>query len=102
MAGTKRQLEKTAGSTLSFEQAMDRLDKIVSEMEGGSLSLEDMIARFEEGQGLLQTCGAKLNEVEKRIEVLVKKGEQVSCVPLVADEDVAGNLDRERDGVLPL
>jgi exodeoxyribonuclease VII small subunit len=57
----------------SFEQSLERLEKIVDEMERGNLPLDDMIARFEEGQGLLKVCRKKLNEVQKKVEVLVKK-----------------------------
>ena len=60
--------------TVSFETAMARLEKVVGEMEEGRLPLEQMIARFEEGQRLVQFCSKKLNEVEKRVEILVKKG----------------------------
>jgi exodeoxyribonuclease VII small subunit len=59
---------------VSFETAMARLEKVVGEMEEGRLPLEQMIARFEEGQRLVQFCSKKLNEVEKRVEILVKKG----------------------------
>jgi len=57
----------------SFEASIERLEKIVADMEGGKLSLDDMIARFEEGQALIKLCSAKLDEVEKKIEVLVTK-----------------------------
>jgi exodeoxyribonuclease VII small subunit len=63
---------------IGFEKAMARLDKIVGEMEGGSLTLEEMISRFEEGQSLVKLCGEKLNEVEKKVEMLVKKGDEIS------------------------
>ncbi len=69
--------EKKAGT--SFEKSMDRLETIVSEMEDGDLSLDAMITRFEEGQKLLKRCSTKLNEVERKIEVLVKKGDQVEA-----------------------
>jgi len=71
---------------LSFENALERLEQIVGEMEDGSLSLDKMIARFEEGQSLLKFCTQKLNEVEKKIEVLVKKGDKVTSEPLDEDE----------------
>lgn len=57
----------------NFEKSLERLEKIVEEMEEGNLPLDDMIARFEEGQGLLKVCRKKLNEVQKKVEVLVKK-----------------------------
>ncbi len=63
---------------IGFEKAMERLDKIVGEMESGSLTLEEMISRFEEGQSLIKFCGEKLNEVEKKVEMLVKKGDEIT------------------------
>ncbi|MBM4148647.1 MAG: exodeoxyribonuclease VII small subunit [Lentisphaerae bacterium] len=66
---------------MAFEKAMDRLEVIVSEMEGGSLGLEEMMARFEEGRKLVVLCTRKLNEVERRIEILVKQGDGEEAVP---------------------
>ncbi len=56
---------------VSFEKSLERLEAIVKEMEGGELSLDDLIKRFEEGQKLVAVCGRKLNEVERKIELLV-------------------------------
>ncbi len=67
--------------TVTFEQALQRLETIVEEMEKGTLGLEDMLARFEEGQRLLRFCSVKLNEVEKRVELLVKQGDKLSVQP---------------------
>ncbi|MDP6490987.1 MAG: exodeoxyribonuclease VII small subunit [Kiritimatiellia bacterium] len=65
-----------------FEKSMERLEAVVSEMEGGDLSLEDMIKRFEEGQKLIGFCSKKLDEVERKIEILVKKDSgEVEAVP---------------------
>jgi len=64
-----------------FEESMARLEKIVAEMEDGQLSLEQMIARFEEGRNLTKNCTKTLNEVERKIEMLVKKGEDVVAEP---------------------
>jgi exodeoxyribonuclease VII small subunit len=79
----------------SFEQSLARLEAIVREMEGGELGLEDMIGRFEEGQGLLKFCGRKLDEVERRIEILVKKGETVEAQPF--GEEAGGADEEESD-----
>ncbi len=54
-----------------FEDSLARLEQIVEDMESGSLGLEDLIGRFEEGQGLIKFCPGKLNAVEKKIEVRV-------------------------------
>ena len=57
-----------------FDEALARLEQIVEQMEAGTLDLDAMVASFEEGQRLIQFCSKKLNEVERRIEVLVKDG----------------------------
>ena len=56
-----------------FEDALKRVEQIVEQMERGELGLDELVARFEEGQRLVQFCSGKLNEVEQRIEKLVKK-----------------------------
>lgn len=78
--------EKKPDAEPAFEQALERLEKLVGEMEGGRLSLEQMMAHFEEGSGLVRLCTRKLNEVEKKIEVLVKKDGAVSTTPFAAEE----------------
>ena len=64
-----------------FDAAMNRLETLVGEMESGTLSLEKMIERFEEGQKLIKVCSKTLNEVERKIEILVKKGDAVTAEP---------------------
>ena len=59
---------------LTFEAALKRLETIVDQMESGETDLDTMIASFEEGQRLVKFCTAKLNEVEKKIEKIVKDG----------------------------
>lgn len=58
-----------------FEDAMKRLEDIVEDLEGGELPLEDSLKTFEEGMKLLTFCSNKLDEVEKRVTVLVKESE---------------------------
>jgi len=65
-------MAKKEESPVGFEQALKRLEEIVSGMESGTLDLDKMIASFEEGQQLLKFCSGKLDEVEKRIEKIVK------------------------------
>ena len=55
-----------------FDEALQRLEQIVEQMESGEMDLEAMVAAFEEGQRLIGFCSGKLNEVERRIEMLVK------------------------------
>jgi len=68
-------------SEVPFEVSLKRLEQLVSEMEGGDLSLDQMINHFEEGSVLVEKCGKRLNEVEKRIEKLVKKDGKITTEP---------------------
>ena len=94
MTRKKTESQDPAAGTPAFEEALDRLETIVGEMEGGKLSLEDMMARFEEGQSLVKICTQKLNQVERRIEILMKEGDHVVAKPFAeqgegADEETA-------------
>jgi exodeoxyribonuclease VII small subunit len=71
-----------------FESALDDLEQVVEQLESGELSLEDSLAAFEKGVGLVKFCNQKLNEVEKRIEMLVKDKE--GKLQLKAFEDLPG------------
>ena len=73
--------KKAAKQEQTFEQALERLDVIVKEMEEGSLSLETVMAHFEEGMETVKFCTDKLNEVEKKIELLVDKNGELATVP---------------------
>lgn len=58
---------------LTFENALEELEKIVNKMEKNQLSLDDMMKHFERGKKLSDFCGEKLNEFEKKVELLVKE-----------------------------
>ena len=102
---------KTASSGESFEKALGRLDRIVEDMEGGALSLDEMMTQFEEGQKLVQKCTRTLNDVEKKIFRMTAQDEARHVAygvmhikyALVNDPDVAGEiheiLDRGEDMV---
>ncbi|MGI6088028.1 MAG: exodeoxyribonuclease VII small subunit [Kiritimatiellia bacterium] len=72
---------KKTTRTPDFEKSLERLEKIVQEMEDGDLPLEKMMQHFEEGMRLLRFCSHKLNEVEQKIEVLIKQDEAVQLKP---------------------
>jgi exodeoxyribonuclease VII small subunit len=55
-----------------FEAAMARLEEIVHALEAGNLSLDDSLRVFEEGTGLLRLCTRRLEEAERRIEILLQ------------------------------
>ena len=60
---------------LSFEEALQRLETIVAQLENGGLALEDSMKAFEEGMKLNAFCTAKLKEAETKIEKLVRSKE---------------------------
>jgi exodeoxyribonuclease VII small subunit len=70
-----------------FEKSLERLETIVREMESGALSLEKMMKHFEEGMSLVGICSAKLNEVERKIELLVKQGDKTTLAPFATPEE---------------
>ncbi len=93
--------KKTNEDTLSFEKSMDRLEAIVSDMEGGELSLDAMIKRFEEGQSLIKFCTGKLDEVERKIEKLLTTDGDVKTEPFGEEADVPSvELDDDENGEL--
>ena len=57
---------------LKFEDALARLEQIVSALEAGNLALEESLKVFEEGIGLARFCAQYLSDAERRIELLAK------------------------------
>jgi exodeoxyribonuclease VII small subunit len=55
-----------------FEGALNKLEKIVSKLEEGDLPLEESLKLFEEGIRLSRFCNQKLDEAEKKVEILSK------------------------------
>ena len=77
---------KLAGADLSFETAMDRLEKIVEQMESGQLPLEDLIVRYEEGMNLVKVCQERLASAEQKIEIIARNN---AGKPVVKDFEAA-------------
>ncbi len=65
--------KKTADSSVSFEQALERLEEIVGALEKGDAPLEKGLGLFEEGVGLSRQCHSMLETAEGRIRKLVKE-----------------------------
>jgi len=67
---------------LTFEELLRRLEEVLAQLEGGKLSLEDALARFEEGMRLRALCEKKLKGVELRMEKLVQENGGLRARPL--------------------
>ena len=59
-------------ATIKFEEALARLEAIVSELERGQLPLDDSMRIFEEGMKLSKTCLKMLEDAERKVEILIK------------------------------
>lgn len=57
---------------MKFEEALKKLEKIVSDLESGNLSLDDSLKKYEEGVKLAQFCSKKLESSRRKVEMLIK------------------------------
>jgi exodeoxyribonuclease VII small subunit len=79
---------------VSFESALAGLEAIVRELETGEISLEESLARYEKGVGLLKRCYAQLRQAEQKIVLLA--GEDAEGKPLAQAFDHAPALAGDR------
>ena len=71
-----------------FEAALARLEEIVAELESGELGLEQSLKLFEEGVKLARVCNARLEEAERKVEVLLKdKNGKMTTKPFEGEEE---------------
>ena len=61
---------------LSFEGALEKLEKIVATLESGGLTLEQSLKQFEEGMKLSRYCTRELEETEKKISLILEKSDE--------------------------
>ena len=62
----------TEPEVMNFEVALARLESVVSRLESGDLTLSESLRTFEEGVGLSRQCAERLDQVEARIELLIR------------------------------
>lgn len=71
-----------------FETGLKRLEEIVKKLETGELTLDSALKLFEEGIKLSRFCHTKLEEAERRVEILLKNGSgQTQAVPFEAENE---------------
>ena len=81
--------KKTAEPTISFEDALAKLEQCVQQLEDGQIGLEQALTCYEEGVGLLKQCYGLLQDAEKRVQALSgvdDKGQPITR-PLAADPE---------------
>ena len=65
---------------LSFEESLEMLEAIVKEIEGGYLTLKDLMSHYSEGVGLAKNCMGALERAEQTMDLLVKENEATGKV----------------------
>ena len=70
-----------------FEEALGRLEDTVKRMEAGDMTLEESLKAFEEGIKLARLCSRKLDEAERRVEILLKQEEELVIRPFMVKEN---------------
>jgi exodeoxyribonuclease VII small subunit len=72
----------------TFETSLSSLEKIVRKLEQGELSLEESLKLFEDGVKLSRECQERLNQAERRIEILLKDGDGNPMLQAVNKDDL--------------
>ena len=87
----------TGGNKISngvkFENALKKLEEIVSHLETGDVPLEESLAKYEEGVKLVRLCQKKLEQAKKKIEILVKTADGRIKVEDFAEESAKRKKD---------
>ena len=82
---------RTLSKNLSFEKALERLQEIVAALDDPEKGLESSLELFEEGVSLSRFCRAKIDEIQKRVDVVLKESaDSLVTEPL---EDESDELD---------
>ena len=64
-----------------FEESLQRLEKVVAELEKGDIPLEKSLGLFEEGMRLSHACRKELEEAEGKVEILLKQNGKLQAEP---------------------
>jgi exodeoxyribonuclease VII small subunit len=92
-----RQSAAPTGAGEAYDVLVSRLERVVSELEGGTLTLEQSIEKFAEGVRLARDASRKLDDAERRVEMLVKNADgDVDAVALDAEGGRGSGSDAAR------
>jgi len=81
---------------IKFEDALKKLEKIVVDLESGELALDESMKKYEEGISLARICSKKLEAAQKKIEILVKKGDDFELAPFEGSDTDASEDSGEK------
>ena len=72
----------------TFEKALERLEEIVKMMEEGDMTLDDSLKAFEGGINLSRFCAKKLDDAERKVEMLMKSDGEEKVTPFTKEDEV--------------
>ena len=68
-----------------FEDSLKKLEDILRKMEAGDMTLEESLKAFEEGIKLSRICSERLDEAERRVDILLKEDEKLVAKPFMGE-----------------
>jgi exodeoxyribonuclease VII small subunit len=68
-----------------FEEALEKLEEIVRRMEAGEMNLEESLKAFEEGIKLSRFCAKKLDEADRRVDILLRQEGELVTKPFTEE-----------------
>ena len=68
-------------TTSLFEDSLEELEQLVSQLEQGDISLEESLKSFERGVTLTRTCQKALQEAEQKVQILIEKNGTLTMEP---------------------
>ena len=71
---------------IDFEASLGQLEKLVAQMEGGDLTLEQSLSAFEDGVKLTRECQKALAEAEQKVQILMEQNGELVTRPFDAEE----------------
>ncbi|MBK9065049.1 MAG: exodeoxyribonuclease VII small subunit [Acidobacteria bacterium] len=87
---------KALPKNLSFEKALERLQEIVAELEDPEKGLEASLELFEEGVALSRFCRSRIDEIQKRVDVVLKETPEGLVTGPLDEEDEDDDEDASR------
>lgn len=80
---------------IKFEEALKKLEKIVSDLETGEMSLDESLSKYDEGIKLSKICSRQLEAAKSRVELLMKSGSKFDIKPF-GQADTTEKTKRKR------
>lgn len=81
----------TKKKTVDFEKALSELDRLVTTMESGEMSLEESLKSFEQGVKLTRECQQALQEAEQKVELLLQSSSGLERKAFTDESDLKGS-----------